>query len=349
MSNDEPGFGAKRIINFPSDKNGCGFYRSMIPLGFMSARLDWDSTFMYQFVFDLNLIRTANWVRFQRQCTDNQKRCILEYRRCIDKTKSPARIIYELDDLVHAIEPHNILAYQFYTPTRRQNVVDIMKMSHRVTFSTQFLKEFYSQNFGINNSVVVPNYLPKFMWNPDFTKSKRPGNKKPTIVWGGSASHIGPKGDLESLLPMIEATTDEFDWIFVGCIPEKLKGKVKFINWVNFYEYPTLMQNIKADLAIAPITDGIFNYAKSDLKYLEYSAMNVPSLLSSIGGGKGPYDFTNGNLVKTNDPDDWYQSIKELLGNENKLADTLKRQQDFVNTRWLENPENVEVYNRAYA
>lgn len=337
----------KRIINFPSDKNGCGFYRSIIPLSYFTARLNWDSTFMYQFVFDLNLIRTASWVRFQRQCTENQVRCIQEYRKCIDRTKSPAKIMYELDDLVHGIEPHNVLAYQFYTPTRRSNVVEIMKMSHRVTFSTQFLKDFYGQHFQINHSVVVPNFLPKFLWGGNFY-DKRPGNKKPTVLWAGSASHVGHGGDMEFILPMIEATTDEFDWLFVGVCPPKLQGKVGFIPWANFYDYPNLMQGIKADIAIAPIGDTTFNLAKSDLKYLEYSAMNIPSLLSSIGSGKGPYDQTNGELVE-NCPDAWYNAIKDLAANRTKQEEILVKQQNFVNTRWLENEENVNLYNRAYA
>lgn len=337
----------KRVINFPSDKNGCGFYRTIVPFSYMTAKLDWDATFMYQFVFDLNLIRTAAWVRFQRQCTETQTRCFVEYRRCIDRTKSGAKLAYELDDLVHGIEPHNVLAYQFYTPVRRQNVVELMKMSNVVTFSTEFLREFYATNFGIKQGVVVPNFLPKFLWNPTFT-DKRPKKKKPVVLWAGSASHIGHGGDLEFLLPMVEATTDEFEWLFVGVVPPRLKDKVSHIPWANFYDYPALMQSIKADVAIAPISDSVFNYAKSNLKYLEYSAMNVPALLSTIGNGKGPYDQTNGNLVG-NDPDAWYQAIKDLASNEAKQKETLARQRAFVENYWLESPQNVELYRRTYA
>jgi glycosyltransferase involved in cell wall biosynthesis len=340
---------SKRITCFPSDKNGCGFYRTIIPLGYLSAKLEWDPTFMYQFVFDLNLIKNSHWVRFQRQCTENQIRCLQEYRNVIDKTNSPAKIMYELDDLVHGIEPHNILAYQFYTTVRRENVVKMMHMSNMVTFSTQFLKDFYETNFGVRNSAVVPNFLPKFLWKPKFD-DKSTKNTKPTVMWAGSASHIGPGGDMEFLLPMIEATVDEFDWLFVGVVPQKLKGKVKFIDWANFYEYPDLMQSIKADIAIAPISNSLFNYGKSDLKYCEYAAMNIPSLLSSIGSAqfKGPYDLTNGNLVQ-NDPDSWYQAIKKLWSDENLKADTLKRQQEYVSRRWLENPENIALYQKVYA
>jgi len=341
----------KRVIIFPSDKNGCGFYRNIIPLNYCMAEYNWDTTFLFQFVFDLNLVQSSSVIRFQRQCTENQKKCITEYRKCINATKSKAKIMYELDDLVHGIEPHNILAYQYYTPTRRQNVVDIMKMSDRITFSTEFLAQFYRQQFGIQHSVVIPNYLPKFMWNPNPAESKRPTKEerdgdKPVIMWAGSASHVGPGGDLEFLLPMIEATMDEFTWIFVGVCPPKLNGRVKVIPWSHFYNYPAGMQKVKADIAIAPINDSIFNYAKSDLKYLEYSAINIPAILSKIGNGRGPYDQTNSPNLVDNDPDSWYQSIKDLINNDEKYYDTINLQHEFLQNRWLE--DNINKYKDAF-
>lgn len=341
----------KRILTFPSDKNGCGFYRNIIPLNYCTSALDWDTTFLYQFVFDLNLVQSSNVIRFQRQCTENQFKCIQEYRGCINKTGSQAKIMYELDDLVHGIEPNNIVAYQYYTPLRKRNVVEIMKMSNRTTFSTKFLVDFYKNNFGINTGFHLPNYLPKFLWHPDKTVSKRPlpeerDNGKPVILWAGSASHCGPGGDLEFLVPMIEATLDEFTWHFVGVTPPSLKGKVKFTPWSHFYDFPTMMQNIKADIAIAPIKDSVFNQAKSDLKYLEYSAMNIPAICSSIAKGQGPYDLTNCPNLVENDPDAWYQSIKDLLDNEEKYYDTINLQHDYMDKRWLEG--NIDRVKEAY-
>ena len=354
--------GSKRIINFPSDRNGCGYYRTIIPLGYLSAKLEWDVTFMYQFAFDLNLIRSSNWIRFQRQCTENQLVVAREYKKAITQTQSPAKMMYELDDLVHGIEPHNILAYQFYTPVRRQNVVEIMKLSDIVTFSTKFLKDYYEQNFGISQSRLIPNLLPKYLWNPTF-EDKRPKKNKPVVLYTGSASHFGPGGDMEPYISMIEATMDEFEWLFVGVIPPKFstpqnqfelaapyKDKIKFLQWVNFWEYPQLLQSVRADVAIAPIADTVFNLAKSDLKYKEYSAMNIPAICTSIGKGRGPYDLAKcKNLVPSNDPDAMYQAIKDLYSNESKRAETLATQQAYVNNWWLEDPKNIELYNTVYA
>ena len=337
---------SKNIITFPSDKNACGHYRNMIPMTYLSAKEKWNVTFLYQFVYDLNLIKKTKAIMFQRQCTENQFDCILEYKNCILKIPEVnTKIVYELDDLVHAIEMYNSLAYQFYTPTKKNNVVNIMKMADRVTFSTNYLKNFYQQQFGINHSVVVPNYLPKFLWNPDFTKDKRTHSKKPTIIWAGSASHIGKGGDLEFLFPMIKATLDEFHWKFIGVVPEDLKGKVELVPWSDFMTYAHNMQNIKADIALAPIKDSVFNRGKSDLKYLEYAAMNIPCICSNLKSG--PYDGTNCQNLIENCPDSWYNCIKELLDNPNKYQSTLKAQQDYVSKRWLE--DNWQIYDRVYS
>lgn len=341
----------KRVIVFPSDKNGCGFYRSIIPLNYCMSHYNWDTTFLFQFVFDLNLVQSSSVIRFQRQCTENQKKCITEYRKCINATRSQAKIMYELDDIVHGIEPHNIAAYQYYTPTRKRNVIEIMKMSDRITFSTKFLAEFYKEEFDINNSAVIPNYLPKFMWNPDFSKRKVPDKKerdndKPIVLWAGSASHIGPGGDMEFLLPMIHATLDEFTWMFVGVVPPSLRNKVKHVPWSHFFDYPRLMQSLNADVAIAPITDSFFNLAKSDLKYLEYSAMNIPCLLTTFKNKNGPYDLTNSKNLVENDPDSWYQAIWDMVNDEDKQIKTLENQKKYVSNRWLEN--NIEDYKKHF-
>lgn len=338
-----------RIVSYPSDKNGCGFYRSLVPLNYFTGKLEWDASFQYQFIFDLNLVlRTTHWLRFQRQCTENQYTCIREYKKFIDQNKAQTRLMYELDDLVHGIEPHNVLAYQFYTSIRRQHVIDIMKMCNKVTFSTQFLKDFYTQNFGITHSYVVPNYLPKFLWQPSFN-DKRPRKNKPVVCIGGSSSHIGKNGDWEFLVPMVSATLDEIEWVFIGVVPPALEGKVIHKPWVNVWEYPAMMQQIQADVALAPIADSVFNLAKSDLKYIEYSAMNIPAVCTSIGNGKGPYDLVKcPNLVPASDADAIYQKIKELYKDESLRENTLKIQQQHVNGRWLENEEAINLYKNVY-
>jgi O-antigen biosynthesis protein len=339
----------KNIVNFPSDKNGCGYYRTFIPYGYLACKYNYNVTNLMEFVFDLNFIARSQSIRFQRQVTEAQKKVVFEYKKVIQRVGAKTKLIYEIDDNVHEIMPSNIIAYQFYTETKKNNMLQIMRNVDTVTFSTQFLKDYYKERFGVENSIVVPNFLPKFLWGGAGKRDKYKKGKKPRILWAGSASHVGKGGDLEFLLPLIKKTKDEFEWVFFGVIPPELTGQFEFHNWADFYSYPAALDAIDADVALAPISDNTFNYAKSDLKLLEYAALGLPGVYSSIGNGMGPYDLVEGVPCIKNNVDDWYQSIKELTSDQTKWDLALKASQKELANRWLEDEKNIKIYHDVHA
>lgn len=337
------------IINFPCDKNGCGFHRSYIPFNFLSSKFNYNVTNLGEFLFDLNYIAKSRYIRFQRQVTEEQKKVIFEYKKILARTQSPCKLVYELDDIVHEIQPSNIVAYQFYTETKRKNLLQIMKAMDKVTFSTHYLKDYYKDKYGIENSVVVPNFLAKYLWADKGRRNKYNRGSKPRILWAGSASHIGKGGDLEFLLPLIKKTKDEFEWVFFGTMPPELQGKYELIPWTDFYSYPHALDQINADIAICPVADNAFNYGKSDLKLLEYSAVGLPGIYSSIGNGIGPYDMTEGLLSVKNEEDLWYSAIKELTSDKNKWEKYLNAGKTELNNRWLEDDNNINLYRQLFS
>jgi hypothetical protein len=351
------GKGFKSILVYPSDKNGCGFYRNFFPLRYLSAISDtkpWSDrnlpnyqiTEFFAYNFDLNYIRNSSWVRFQRQVTDAQLKLMKAYRNQIKKNSFATKIAYDLDDLAHAIQPNNIMAYRFYTPRRKRNMIEMFKMSDVVTFSTQYLKNYYEEYFNIKHSVVVPNYLPRSAWGLCGQRNKYNKGKKFRILWSGSASHLGKGGDLEFLLPLMKKTKNEFEWIFQGCIPPELTGNFEFHDWANVIDFPQFMDRIDADVAIGPISDCEFNYGKSDLKLLEYSALGLPGIFSSIGKGAGPYDLIEGLHVIENKSDDWYMKLKEFEKNTDIRMEALEAGQRELSSRWLE--DNIELYVKIF-
>jgi glycosyltransferase involved in cell wall biosynthesis len=338
----------KSVLLFPSDRNGCGFYRTIVPFSHLISKYEYDAPTLFSFVFDLNFITKSKWLRFQRQVTKDQKKVIVEYRKVIKKINAETKMAFELDDLVHAIEPSNIVAYQFYTETRKQNLIDVMKMSDVVTFSTEFLKDFYKQNFGITHSVVVPNFLPKYLWQDKGKRNKRNKGSKPRILWAGSSSHVGKNGDLEFMIPLIRKTKNEFEWVFLGVMPPELNGQFEFHEWADFYSYPHALDSIDADVGICPIVDNTFNYAKSDLKLLEYTAINMPGIFSTIGQGMGPYDLVDGICTVNNQVDDWYNAIKKVISDESYRESIMNAQRAELNGRWLEDEKNIGHYLNIY-
>ena len=350
MTNGQPT--AKSVILFPSDKNGCGFYRTFLPFRYLTVRHpEFHISEFYAFFFDLNYVRRANWIRFQRQVTNDQKKIISQYKISLGKHNPNGKIAYELDDLVHGILPNNIMAYQFYTPCRKNNLIDIFRMSNLVTFSTQYLKKYYDDNFGIQNSVVIPNFLPKSMWGlcGKRDKRKRDPNGKPRVLWAGSASHLGKGGDMEFLIPLIKKTKNDIQWVFMGCKPPDLDGIVEYHDWTNVFDYPRALDAIDADMGISPVADVQFNFGKSDLKLLEYSALGIPTIGSSIGNKSGPYDLINGSCTLENKIDIWYSAIMKHFKDESTWQATLTAGKNELEKRWLENDENIGLYRNYYS
>jgi glycosyltransferase involved in cell wall biosynthesis len=335
------------IILYPSDKNGCGFYRTLIPFRYLASKdKDFQISEFFAYNFDLNYLRNADWMRFQRQVTAAQTKIIRNLKAQIEKNNFKTKMAYELDDLVHGIEINNILAYQFYTKSRKDNLIDIFKMADLVTFSTQYLKDYYKDKFGIDNAKVVPNFLPRYLWWPCGQRDKYNKGKKLRILWAGSASHIGKGGDLEFLIPLVKKTLNEFEWVFFGVCPPELDKKVEFHSWCDMHEYPQKIDSIDADIAIAPIKDVEFNYAKSDLKILEYSALGLPTIASTIGNKQGPYDTIPGLNLVSNNIDNWYQAIKEFENNFDKRVECLDYGKEHLESRWLE--DNIDIYRNLY-
>jgi hypothetical protein len=165
--------------------------------------------------------------------------------------------------------------------------------------------------------------------------------------WAGSSSHVGKGGDLEFLVPLIKKTANEFEWVFFGTKPPGLVDLVEFHEWKDFYEYAQAMDNIDADIALAPIADTEFNYAKSDLKLLEMSALGLPTICSAVGNKQGPYDLVPGACTVRNNVDDWYAAIKAMEDPATRMT-YLEAGQAELNRRWLEDPKNTQIYLDIY-
>jgi hypothetical protein len=101
-------------------------------------------------------------------------------------------------------------------------------------------------------------------------------------------------------------------------------------------------------MALAPIVDNEFNLGKSDLKILEYSALGLPVIASTIGNKRGPYDLIPGLKTLENNPDMWYSAIMDWYKNPEDAKKYLTAGQTELNKRWLEDENNIGLYRRIY-
>jgi hypothetical protein len=335
------------VVNYIADRNGCGYYRAIWPFELLATykNIMAMNSFVYQ--MDPNILQKVSTFRFQRQATDSQKLAWDKY--CELRGQYNFKLQYEIDDLLMEIQPHNEIAYKYFDAKKKTNHLRMLDSADSITFSTEPLKDIYVNKYQIdpNKIKVVKNYLPQFLYSLPYRTSVKDFTKdKPRILWWGSASHLGKGGDLDFLIPMIESTIEEYQWVFQGVIPKELEqyvkeGKIEFLPWVPVYGLANIQfYKAKPDICLAPLTPNVFNTCKSDLKYLESCALGAPCITTSfsdtVDGLKSPYE-DDAEICLEPDPDIWKSMIDHLISDPDYYIETVKSQYTFINGRWMEN------------
>ena len=196
------------------------------------------------------------------------------------------RIVYETDDdLFNIHEGHADSG--FYTPLLASGEL-IARQAAAVVVSTPLLKQRLSH---LNHAIhVIPNALDEELW---FQGSKpfRAASKEVRILYMGTMTH---SKDLELLEEPMRLLKEEFgpavQLDLIGIMPDHRQRE-----WFNMipvpgiygHSYPLfagwLRKENKWDIGVAPLVDNEFNRCKSYIKYLDYAALGLPGIYSSIG------------------------------------------------------------------
>lgn len=225
-----------------------------------------------------------------------------------------ALTIYEIDDNLLETPPLNPNYAYYHDSATRGVMIPLMARVDALTVSTTPLMEQLRQ---YNETIrVIPNFVDLELF-PERVAPNPPGS--PTIVgFAGTKTHAE---DFKVAIPAIKRVLREFPgqviFRFLAFVPQELKG----LPGIEFWEgtpdlraFAQLMQRSGFNFALAPLKDNDFNRAKSDLKFLEYSALGIPGLFSNVH----PYADTvvhghNGFIVSPETSDAWYEAIVYML------------------------------------
>lgn len=263
------------FLSFLGDTQGCGTIRVIYPYFYLNhfrqKYLGCHSTYLMNYVADPDWYRPFTFVQFQRSATESHLKLIQHFKNVVQK-KIKIPCIYEIDDMLFNIPKWNYAS--LYYNNAEDIVKKIMSECDAMVVSTAKLKESYSQY--CKNISVIPNHLPKFVWGDIYPKHEYfDSKKKIKILWGGSQNHFAVKqltgelikgGDFgEEMLKFIRKTTDKYEWIFIGALPDELsdiKNKITFHTWKNVFEYPKTLKDCEPDICLAPLMDVEFNQCK---------------------------------------------------------------------------------------
>ena len=230
------------------------------------------------------------------------------------------KMIYDMDDNFYAVPMDNPASEE--SKPLKSHFEACIKTADGLTVSVPMLKKLYEK---LNKNVYVKkNGLDFTIW--DKLKTKKNG-KKIRIGWRGAFGH---KDDLEMISGVMKALQKDYKVEFVTLGWEGWKGKAEIHKYVTTFEYPEKLASLNLDIAVIPLVDSAFNRCKSNLSYLEFSALKIPTVLSPVENQKGM------EAIEARSSYDWYNALEKLIKDKEYREQLGQKAFDFVHKNYDE-------------
>lgn len=210
------------------------------------------------------------------------------------RDKYKLKLVIDLDDdiLSTHLEPNNPAYKAYLQPGARyaEFAQACLREADLVTVSTEYLKKKYES---INkNIVVIPNFIDPDLWK--FTHKP-----KDVLGFSGSGSH---QADWNMIEPMVKEAK------FKSAVLSPVRADVdNRVNWVDMLYYPKELSDMHFGVGLAPLKDTLMARGKSNLRWLEYSQLGIPTVASNTLPFKGIE-----NIILCDEPEDWTNAFKKL-------------------------------------
>ena len=347
------------ILFVARDDGGCGFFRCLQPATFLKRSGLADAVYVLRNPSQEQLMN-ADLVILQENGSPESSAMV----KFMTENRIP--FMFELDDFVHHISPHNEAGYMAWNPSTLflYRTTENMRKAVGMTLSTnQLAREYFPYN---PNIFVVPNYLDKDKWDNPIIKRQ---DEKIRIGWCGGNAHADDLKMISKVLnkiikeykgtvifETIGMTRKEFTGVFpmAPTNPESIcpscgyEGELHHFPGESLDDYPTVLCSKGWDIAVAPVIDNSFGNCKSDLKVKEYAAAGIPIVASPVV----PYREASENgaqIIFAKTFDEWYTALKDLIEDKIKRDSIIQHNRDWVSKYWIQdNISNIyEVYSQV--
>lgn len=257
--------------------------------------------------------------------------------------------ITEIDDNFFDIPAYNVASNPYHPNSELEWIImEQIKLSDALVCSTQYLLDKIKAIYPEKKCFLIPNSIDFDVWDNlkptgDIPK-KEPGQIR--IGYTGCSNH---RQDLELVREPLSAILKEYphaqflftpqpqeDGLFKGWEGVPNMGVVS--KWTPIDEYPNFLAGWDLDIGIAPLKDNDFNRAKSNLRWLEYSALKIPTVASRVYPFKNSIrDGKDGFIC--NSKQEWYDALKSLVEDAEKRKSVGQTAYERVKTDF--NMENV--------
>ena len=348
------------VVGYLRDYSGCGHFRMVYPMNMINTKFAYSGkincTLFPVTLTQEDILPHVRSFVFQRPIGDDQTFKIRAYKKFQEQYQY--KLIGELDDYVFDL-PEYHPGYENNIIRNVRSLLVNLRLMDEIIVSTNNLKKELIE-LGIDTKItVIENTLPKYLYQTDVKRFKFSDIIKPKIAFTGSNFHYNNSKQLDgdfsgAIKEFIIKNVDNFEFVFFGDAPYFLKkevneGKIIIVPYTNTVEYSTNLKKYRIDFVIAPLVENLFNSCKSDLRYLEASAMGSVFIgYKFLNGLSSPYQ-TNRLTLDENSTVEDIENIIKKYSTKDLFNDEISSQYNELDDRWLENTANLLKYIEVYS
>lgn len=273
--------------------------------------------------------------------------------------KQGKKIVMDNDDTLK--EDNGFKFNEYMDEKRVEKGIEVMtlaldrfaKEADLITCTTEFLKKEYEE---INpNVVVLPNCIDPFY-------IPKPLKNETDIIRIGITGSVGVTNDIEALKPIIaHYQNDPRVKLVLLSVPAKGENDIYKelyseqyaywssvnIEWHPFAkvdEYYNILNDLKLDMVIIPRADSYFNRCKSNLKFLENSMLEIPTIGQSFSTNDSPYELNPEDakhLLLASNTEEFISQIEKLIADKELRLQIGRDAREYV-------LENYDIAKKAH-
>lgn len=352
------------------DEGGCGYYRLMLPMGRLidlgisvkKIGVGMDASEIYKcfdsdvFVFPRPHDRQS--LEMIKVLKDEGKKIVVDYDDHMFKVSPFSEHYADFGTEEVKVQSGDGSWTELWIDGRNidlkknretlKTVKESLRIANMVTVTQPGLAEAY-QPYN-SNIVCLPNCVDLNIWKR--LSFKRRDDIR--LYWSGGASHYQDWLILQDVLPVIfdrypQVKLVIMGTVFKGTIKKLDRRRIETHDWVHTQAYPYKTATLDVDISIIPLEDNKFNRGKSNIKWAEQAALEIPSVVSAVTPYVEWNNGINGAYVQ-NTVDDWVAGISALvedsvlrakLGAEARHTVELHNDIDRMKYKWIEAYESL--------